>query len=329
MPGGRPKQYLTAEAKAKAKRRHNHEEYLRRKDRQFQHETRPEFVHYEPIPPGIPTTTRIDLSLRISPDVPIPCDSLIEPDELPAGEDVYRPPSPLLSLSTDDVEAAAVISQLQTSDREQTNERIEYEQRIQQQIKDEDARTAGILLAMQAGTIPNTPEHLANMERPAELDSNGTDTTAGQIYAIENSPQTPSQRSVSSTRLTSRRKTFPAQSNTLLSWIKPVSRQPSEKTNTLQPAQPPLGHSTPPPLLPSSNRSTPRLPQPSNSNSTPHAAARGATAAGSPFAHPGSVPSLVTTQAVSPAQSTPRSGSPPPRRTERTAYKLAKQLRNF
>ncbi|KAF9730177.1 hypothetical protein PMIN01_12110 [Paraphaeosphaeria minitans] len=341
MPGGRPKKYITAEAKAEAKRRHNHEEYLRRKDRPFQRETRPEFVHYEPIPLGIPTTTRIDLGLRISTDVPIPCDSLIGPDELPEGEDVYRPPSPLASLAADDVEAAAVISQLQTSDREQTNERIEYERRIQQQIKDKDARTAGILLEMQAGTMAvrssadNIPEHSGNIERPIELDSDSVDTTAGQIQAIENSnlqrsstapiieelatteeppvanthsvsdtlaptpakttstsskalnsPQTPSQRSVSSARSTGRRKTFPAQSNTLLSWVKPVSRQPSENSNTLQLAQASLSHSTPPPLPPSSNRSTPRLPQPSNSNSTPQAAARGTPAAGSPSPGP-------------------------------------------
>ncbi|KAK7178211.1 hypothetical protein PSPO01_15745 [Paraphaeosphaeria sporulosa] len=63
MPGGRPKKYLTAQAKAEAKRRHNHEEYLRRKGRPFQHETRPDFLHYGPVLPDIPTITRSDLGL--------------------------------------------------------------------------------------------------------------------------------------------------------------------------------------------------------------------------------------------------------------------------
>ncbi|KAK7178038.1 hypothetical protein PSPO01_15917 [Paraphaeosphaeria sporulosa] len=41
------------------------------------------------------------------------------------------------------------------------------------------------------------------------------------------------------------------------------------------------------------------------------------------------MPSLVATQAASPAQPTPRAGIPPTPPIERTAYKLAKQLRNF
>ncbi|PVH90427.1 hypothetical protein DM02DRAFT_466429, partial [Periconia macrospinosa] len=87
MPRGRPKIYLTAKAKAEAKQRSNHEEYLRRKNRSLQRAARPDFIHYEPAPPNVPTITRPDLGLRraqavpISADVPIPRDPVLQPNE--------------------------------------------------------------------------------------------------------------------------------------------------------------------------------------------------------------------------------------------------------
>ena len=92
MPGGRPKKYLTAEAKADAKRRHNREDYLRRRNCPLQ--SRPDFIHYAPAPLGVPTITRTDLGLRTSADVPVPRDPLIQLDELLEDSDIYRPPSP-------------------------------------------------------------------------------------------------------------------------------------------------------------------------------------------------------------------------------------------
>ncbi|KAL5370972.1 hypothetical protein DPSP01_014565 [Paraphaeosphaeria sporulosa] len=380
MPGGRPKKHLTVEAHADAKRRQNREAYVRRKGRSFQPIARPDFVHYEPNPLGVPTNTSLDLGLRISADVPIPRDPLNE-DELPEDNNVHRPPSPPAPLSVDTVEPTAILRQFQASEKESAKARIEYEQGIQQHIREMGARSAGSLLPTEAGnayvhtSARANPAQLENVERVAETD-NELMNTAGQTRTAENStlqptstliveeaaiastrssshartpvveravnapteisksPKATRQRSVSSARSSTRggrRKHFPAQSNTLLSWAKPASRQPSENSSTPQPALPSSRQSTPPPRPPPSDHSTPCLPQPSSSRSTPQAAARGTPTAASPspFARPGHVPSPAANQAPSPARSTPRAGSPPTPPTERTAYKLAKQLRNF
>lgn len=379
MPRGRPKRHLTAEAKAEAKRKHNHEQYLRRKNRQFQRETRPDFIHYAPAPPGVPSITPPDLGLRISADIPVPRQPLLQLDELLEDEDAYRLPSPLALLAEDDIKAAAVINQLRTSEEEQINERTVYEKRILQQINKTDARAANILLEMQTGIAhtpalaDKVPEHSRDAERPSGQDRDSNSNAAGQSQVVENnqlqrssttpvaeepavvdnppvmntrsvsykstptlaktanastealnSLQTPSQRSsISSTRSSirgSRRKTpFPAQSNTLLSWISPAPRQPFEDNSVLRPAQLSCIYSTSQPLLPSSNRSTPQ----------PVTQGTPAAASPSPFTRAGSVPSPGAAQIASPAQSKPRTGSPPTPPTERTAYKLAKQLRNF
>ncbi|CAE7221186.1 hypothetical protein HRS9139_10562 [Pyrenophora teres f. teres] len=322
MPRGRPRKYQTKEEAAEAARQLRQQRYQRQRWAQAP----PEFIAYAPTIPGAPTTTYLDIGLRISADVPIPRDAFTLPDEPLEGEDEYRQPSPLASLAVAEVEAAAVISQLRASDREQTNESIEYEQRILQQIQDSDARAARILLEIQARTAQNTSangilEHSGNVERPAGLEND----------KASDSPQTPSQRSVSSAQLSGRRKTFPVQSNTLLSWVKRVPRQSSKGSQAPQPAQLIPSHSTPLPLPPSSTSSTPRLPQLSNSNSIPQLAAQEAPAAASPspFIRPSNMPSPAAARAASQARSTSRASSPPILPTERTAYKLAKQLRNF
>ncbi|KAF7441634.1 hypothetical protein A1F99_140680 [Pyrenophora tritici-repentis] len=366
MPRGRPRKYQTEEEAAEAARQLRQQRYQRQRRAQAP----PEFIAYAPTIPGAPTTTYLDIGLRISADVPIPRDAFTLPDEPLEGEDEYRQPSPLASLAVAEVEAAAVISQLRASDREQTNESIEYEQRILQQIQDSDARAARILLEIQARTAQNTSangilEHSGNVERPAGLENDSTHShaikninlqrssitpvtkelaysvsyastpslakAANALAEASDSPQTPSQRSVSSAQLSGRRKTFPVQSNTLLSWVKRVPRQSSKGSQAPQPAQLIPSHSTPLPLPPSSTSSTPRLPQLSNSNSIPQLAAQEAPAAASPspFIRPSNMPSPAAARAASQARSTSRASSPPILPTERTAYKLAKQLRNF
>ncbi|KAF1964082.1 hypothetical protein BU23DRAFT_493979, partial [Bimuria novae-zelandiae CBS 107.79] len=87
----------------------------------------PKFIHYEPTPLGILINTMADLGLQISNNIPIPRDSLIQPNKLLKDGDIYRLVSTLALLAVDDVEAAIVINKLKASDREQTNERIKYE----------------------------------------------------------------------------------------------------------------------------------------------------------------------------------------------------------
>jgi hypothetical protein len=146
-PRGRPRKHESAEAAAEAKKANDRRRYLR-----GQALGAPaEFVHYAPVPPGVPSITPSDLGLRISADIPIPCDPLIQPDEDERGEDGIRAPSPLAPLAEDDVEAAEVTNQFQASDREQTRERHDYERRIIQQMDERDARTAEILVELQTG----------------------------------------------------------------------------------------------------------------------------------------------------------------------------------
>ena len=366
MGQGRPKKHVNADQAAEARRERNRRYYIRKRQAQAP----PEVFFHAPALPGVPTITRPDLGLRISADVPIPQDPLLQPEESPKDEDGYRPPCPPAPPAAADEAAAAAGSQLPASDKEREDERTEYEQRILAQMRDTEARAAGILLEMQAGTTQArtsgeqrwVPEPLGNRERPAEHAASWSQAVeSGKLAATKsapatdprsmrrpstptlarvanastkalNSPQTPCQRSslssVPSSTRDGRRKTFPAQSNTLLSWVKPTSRQSSEGSNTpLQPTQPPPIHSTPPTLPPSPSCGTSRpLQLPNSSHTQPAAQGTPATTSPSPFVRlqNDDVPSPGGARAAPAAQPTPP--TPP---TERTAYKLAKQLRNF
>lgn len=196
MLGGRLKKHSTAEAKAAAKRKHNHEEYLRRKSRSFILETRSDFVHYAPALPGVLSATPSDIGLRISADIPIPRDPLVQLDE--DKQDAIRPPSRLAPLPEDDVveddvEAARVIRQPKASDGQHATECNTYKRRIQQQMSETDARAAEILFEMQTGiTQPHVsankiPEHLGDVQRSAELDCESPRSAASQNQTAGNS----------------------------------------------------------------------------------------------------------------------------------------------
>lgn len=114
MPGGRPKKYRTAKAQAEAKQRHNREDYLRRKNCPLQR--RPNFIHINPSPSGVPTITRSDIGLPTSANVLIIKGPITQSDQLPEKENTYRPP-----LAVNDAEVAAVPSRPQESEKEQTN----------------------------------------------------------------------------------------------------------------------------------------------------------------------------------------------------------------
>ncbi|KAF2279842.1 uncharacterized protein EI97DRAFT_438948 [Westerdykella ornata] len=382
MPRGRPKKHITNEEIAEARRERNRQYYIRKRKAQAP----PEVISYVPALPGAPTTTYLDLGLRISADIPVPRDPFIQPHESPEDENAYRLRSPLASLAVDDPTTTALVNQLQASEQEQISGCDEYERRILERINETDLRTAEILMEMQMGightraSADETAEHSGDENRPVEPDSVPTDSIAGQSYAVRssllrlsvapvakeataaeevnvanthsvsytftptlakaanasagalNSPQIPNQRSsVSSTRSSTRdgrRKAFPAQSNTLLSWVKHVPRQPSTSSNTLQLLLPSPGYSTPLPPPLSSHCSIPRLLQLFNSNRTPQPATQRTPAAASPspVTHSGNLPRPGAAQAASAVQSTARGDSLP---TERTAYKLAKHLRSF
>ncbi|PVH92672.1 hypothetical protein DM02DRAFT_604978, partial [Periconia macrospinosa] len=318
MPRGRPKKYLTAEARAEAKRRWNHEEYLRRKNPPIQQTTRPDFIHYQPALPGVPTITGPDLGLRISADIPVPRDPLVQADELLEDEDAYRPPSPLAPPAEGDVEA--IVERPAETDSEPihttagqiyTTENRDVQPSSMTPVTEE-------MSTREEAAIANTRSASHASTPPLARDANAS-------AAIPSSPKTPSQRSASVARSSTRSgrfRDFLAQSNTLLSWLGSASRQPSEDRNTPQPPKPSPSQKA---ISIASTRSTPHLPQPPNGDGAPPAPA----ALRSPSVRPSNVPGRDATPAASPAQSTPQASSPPVSPAERTAYKLAKQLRHF
>ncbi|PVH92673.1 hypothetical protein DM02DRAFT_698965 [Periconia macrospinosa] len=107
MPRGRLKIYFTTEAKAEAKQRSNHKEYLRRKNRSLQRAARPGFIYYEPAPLNVPTIAQPDLSLRASATVSVLQSPIIQPAQSLESENIHKP-----RLLANHAEAAAVPSQL-------------------------------------------------------------------------------------------------------------------------------------------------------------------------------------------------------------------------
>ncbi|PVH96292.1 hypothetical protein DM02DRAFT_124776 [Periconia macrospinosa] len=149
-------------------------------------------------------------------------------------------------------------------------------------------------------------------ERPAETDSEPIHTAVGQIYTTENrdvqpSPTMPSTEEIATgeevaiagTQRASYASTLKTPSQRSVSVARSSTR--SGRFGNL------LAHGN---TLLSWLSSASRQPSEDGNRTTPR-------------------PPPVATPAASPAQSTPRVGSPPTSPTERTAYQLAKQLRNF
>lgn len=118
MPGGRPKIYLTAKARAEGKQKRNHEEYLRRKNRSFQRAARPTFIHYEPTSLHVPSFNRSDLSFSTSANAPALQSPIIQSDQSLGGKNTNGP-----LLAANDAEVAIVPSRPQKRERKPTNER--------------------------------------------------------------------------------------------------------------------------------------------------------------------------------------------------------------
>lgn len=346
--GGRPRKHSTAIAAAEAKKQSDRQRYLRR---QLQAQGPADFVAYEPqLHAGVPASTPLDTGLRTSHDVRIPPDPSAQPDE--ARPDL--PPSPRPNAPPPAVDEDEEIS-------EQIRGIQVQEQKMHAEQAERDAEIAEILLGMRATKLADgasrgeldaeaTDERGgaagdAEISRPqtatgavAEsigdggsqrsyfLDFGGIDEPArgGDIddnstsasYALpapsapvdvqrpprppaqHNSPSVPSSgKSSAASRGTSRRSTsFPSQRNNLLSWVKAL------------PERPPSSPSSPAPTLPSSRGA---LPPPSPASPRPVQSVRDAS------------PAAAAARAAVPAAS----ASPAP--AERTAFKLATQLRSF
>lgn len=127
MPRGRPRKYSADEERANARR-----EALRAfRLRQRQAVTRPDFIHHVPVPPDAPAATPSGIGLRISPDIPIPCDPLDNNND----SDDEQP----LALLGDDAEAADATSQRRANDEDNAHEQNKHNRSAVHQVEEIDA----------------------------------------------------------------------------------------------------------------------------------------------------------------------------------------------
>jgi hypothetical protein len=351
---GRPRKHSSAAA-IEAKKESDRRRYLR----SLQTRGPADFIAYEPPRADIPADTS-STGLRTSPDIRIPLDDNAQPD------DALENTRPTLALpippreSEKDIEVAAQVRQIQIEEQELNHERDEHEAEISQHL---DAATAAILMGMRSADINSrvadrsgsgTGEALVDdLAIPGPQAINGLDSirgrdtiddepllscfspvvsidepdaaapdTSNRPESIQRSRETtvlsqapvqqrsPSLQSSSNSKGSRRGASFPTQKNNLMSWVKALPAQQAPDT-TLPSAIP---------RSPSSDISSP-LPPPTQAeihvplDPTPV-----------PSAYILAEPSVAAS--VPPAASSDNSAaSPTP--SERTAYKLAKQLRDF
>lgn len=183
MPRGRPRKYSADEERANARR-----EALRAfRLRQRQAVTRPDFIHHVPVPPDAPAATPSGIGLRISPDIPIPCDPLDNNND----SDDEQP----LALLGDDAEAADATSQRRANDEDNAHEQNKHNRSAVHQVEEIDA---GISSARstpwpapsynsnRTPPPPATPEAPSehSIPAPAEADSPVTPPTERTAYKL-------------------------------------------------------------------------------------------------------------------------------------------------
>jgi len=317
--GGRPKKYVTEDEARRA-------DIQKRQHRRRQQPQGPaDFIAYEPpLHHGIPIDTPPTIGLRTSPDVCIPQDlpTNVQQDEC---SNPIQPPNIPPEQSTEFTEE---IRKIRVEEQESIEEQAAYEVEV-----------AEILAGMRADNMPSMAEDIIeSVERRGERDeglqlqrscfspnvyiddpiirdsgssvasySSHDKSASAQRSNESNTPsQVPIQQPVlgnSKSSSSSRRSvSFPAQKNTLLSWMKPMPQEPSAPMHGSH------GATTPLPI--SSSNATPVPPTP-----TPINVIDDALATPTPIRVP--LPAVATSTALP---------EPP---IERTAIKLARQLRSF
>ena len=348
--GGRPRKHSTTTAAIEAKKQSDRRRYLRR---QLQAQGPIDFIAFEPqLHADIPAETPPETGLRTSDDVRIPLDANARQDEV-------RPsprPNPQPSAAEEDAEINEQIRGIQTKEQETNTEHAERDveiaeillgMRAAEQAEDigggkldvlettnepgaADTDISGLQTAARAeeerlskeGSQRSCFLNFGDMDEPIMGDDNSigalytSNRSVGIQRSIESrvSSQTPARYSSpplqssdksNSKKGTHRRSTpFPPQRNNLLSWMKYLpERSPS---NLSSPAPTPTSHRN-------------ALPSPSTFRPIENI-----------------VPSTPVqfVREASPAPATPVRASVPaasasPAPVERTAFKLAKQLRNF
>jgi len=360
---GRPRKYLTPQDAAKAKKQSNQQRYRRN----LQPQGPADFIAYEPpLHQNVPAETP-QTGLRISLDIQIPQNSDTRQGDTQQGDvpqslrPNYVQPSESESESESDTDLTRQIQQVQIDEQKHNAEREEYEAEVSQRLNEMHAMTAKIIpqpdninkastpgnlatLGLQAiegsGITAGAerasergsrrpPSKAASVDEPILLDNNSvgasrasnksTDTRKSQ--KARTLSQTLNQRSspslqLSNGSLTKQSKLFPAQTNNPPSRMKsPPARAPTCNTPTPLVIQRSLSTALSSCLHPAEETVPPTPTQPTSQGTLPTA----------------SIPPIVSpTQAAAPPVTAPTPAATAPLEPiERTAFKLAKQLRSF
>jgi hypothetical protein len=355
-PGGRPRKYATkAEARAADLEKR---QYRRHQSRQPAGPA--DFIAYEPpLHSNVPTETPLEIGLRTSIDIPVPSRDDARHDDVPQCLRPISLPPTQLPTAADDPELAEQIQQIRADEQESVLERTEYDAEVAnillgmrsdntvgnmatselREMEEAEAAATGET-ASEEESQRSCLTPLAVAEEPIMWDNNSvaasytsdrsaTIPRAREPVQAPQAPQTPARRSSplqtpsqSQSKSSQRSASFPSQKNNLLSWMKPLSnRSPVNSTASTPATQSPLGHASSSPFHRTEGfaSSPPAL-------SIAHTIPAAATSTPAPIPAP---VAIASPDATAPDAATPASTEAPPAPTERTAFKLAKQLRNF
>ncbi|OBT54138.1 hypothetical protein VE04_06764 [Pseudogymnoascus sp. 24MN13] len=319
--GGRPPKYSTQEEAREAD--------LKRRRQRYNKRSVPsglDFIAYEPqLHSNIPIDTAPQIGLRISPGIRIPADHNIQEDE--TNENNPTPISPTRTAeplpTEEEVEIARRIKQIQADEQDHNDEQADYEAEVAARMETmtpADYEAAEVLKTLQS--IPNEgPKNVENSSQHSDYDvlpydeldlgNQGDGATPPAVHTknpetVQRSPQnqTPggkrSPLSQSSGNTSRQGPSFPVQKNTLLSWMNPsVNVSPTSQAPSTSPTVAVPSPSVQPRESPSPNKAE--------------------------------FPIVPTECPISEMPDDVLSPTPPANLNlgERTAFKLAKQLRGF
>jgi hypothetical protein len=259
-----------------------------------------DFIAYEPpLPADVPTETPPNLGLRTSADIPIPRNSDgqgSDSDKAPNPQASHHAPNPCLQ-PNEDVEVTRAIERIRMEERESNIEQDEYEAAILQRLGKTDMEAAEILTEMRQGDARGNigadgMSGLANATDAPFMGCVVDDVSVCNSHGSIRTRTNPSRASQGSSR---RSTPLPAQSNTLLSWLQFPPENPSTNRSLSE-----LAVQKSPSII---------LPSP------PH----------HPVCPSSPNPTRPTTQITPPRRGSTTSPDP----SERTALRLATQLRHF
>lgn len=325
-PGGRPRKHATSDAATQARKASDRRRY----ERSRQPHAPSDFIMYEPpLPCNIPVDTPPQTGLRISLNIQVPPEHDIQSydtceENLPPSAPVQEACPPTLQDDANDAETTQRIQQIQKYEQENSAEQEEYEARVAAQMTAADYEAAETLKALQVESeerqrsVGVSSQHSGYIQRfddsdlSAQRNSSPALRTNNNLSNIQRSSQpltprnkdSPGSQPRSSGSKGKRSVPFPAQKNNLLGWMNPgvnTARVPS--------TSPPL------PQLPQEQEC---LPVEIEDRATPI----------TPTAPPRPPINDLTARAPQSSGHTPSPNTNNPQE-ERTAFKLAKQLRRF